>query len=149
MARFIHGLANPPYGLLPLTPHIYTLRVYYQDTDAGGVVYHANYLSFGERARTEALRDMGTPHAQMIAEHGVLFVVRRVNLHYQRPARLEDVIRIETRITFVGGASVTINQHFWRDSDSLAVLEVGLGCVRVSDGRAARIPADWAMKLKL
>jgi acyl-CoA thioester hydrolase len=135
--------------VVSLSPHIYTARVYYQDTDAGGIVYHANYLSFGERARTEALRDMGAPHAQMIAEHGVMFVVHRVNLHYQRPARLEDVIRIETRITSVRGASVTINQHFWRDSDSLAVLEVGLGCARVQDGKAARIPADWAMKLKL
>ncbi len=128
--------------------HSYELRVYYQDTDAGGIVYHANYLAFAERARTEALRERGTPHAQMVAEHGVMFVVRRVNLHYQRPARLEDVIRIETEFRDVSGASVTLFQHFWRDSDSLAMLELGLGCIRVSDGRAARIPADWARKLR-
>lgn len=128
--------------------HRYELRVYYQDTDAGGIVYHANYLAFAERARAEALRALGVPHAQMVAEHGVMFVVHRVNLHYQRPARLDEVIRIETEITKVGGATVTINQHFWRDSDSLVVLEVGLGCARVADGRPARIPADWARRLK-
>jgi acyl-CoA thioester hydrolase len=83
----------------------------------------------------------------MVTEHGVMFVVRRINLHYQRPARLDEVIRIETRITEVRGASVTLRQHFWRDSDSLAVLEVGLGCARVPDGKAARIPAGWALKL--
>ncbi len=128
--------------------HDYELRVYYQDTDAGGIVYHANYLAFAERARAEALRERGIPHSQMVAEHGVLFVVRHVNLHYQRPARLDEVIRIRTEITEVNGASVTLVQHFWRDSDSLAVLEVGLGCVRASDGRAARIPAAWAVGLK-
>ncbi len=128
--------------------HSYELRVYYQDTDAGGIVYHANYLAFAERARTEALRERGAPHAIMVGEHGVMFVVRRVNLHYQRPARLEDVIRIETEFHEVSGASVTLLQHFWRDSDSLAVLELGLGCIRVSDGRAARIPADWARQLR-
>ncbi len=128
--------------------HRYELRVYYQDTDAGGIVYHANYLAFAERARAEALRALGVPHAQMVTEHGVMFVVHRANLHYQRPARLDEVIRIETEITKVGGATVTINQHFWRDSDSLVVLEVGLGCARVADGRPARIPADWARRLK-
>jgi acyl-CoA thioester hydrolase len=130
-------------------PHVYTLRVYYQDTDAGGIVYHANYLAFAERARAEALRALGVPHVQMVTEHGVMFVVRRINLHYQRPARLDEVIRIETRITQIGGATLTLFQHFWRDSDSLAVLEVELGCARVADGRAARIPAVWAVKLKV
>jgi acyl-CoA thioester hydrolase len=122
--------------------------VYYQDTDAGGIVYHANYLAFAERARAEALRALGAPHVQMVTEFGVMFVVRRVNLHYQRPARLDEVIRIETRIVEVKGASVTLLQHFWRDSDSLAVLEVGLGCARVADGKAARIPAGVALKLQ-
>jgi acyl-CoA thioester hydrolase len=77
-----------------------------------------------------------------------MFVVHRVNLHYQRPARLDEVIRITTEFRAVGGATVTLSQHFWRDSDSLAVLEVGLGCVRVADGKPARIPAAWAQKLK-
>ena len=129
--------------------HEYELRVYYQDTDAGGIVYHANYLAFAERARAEALRARGIAHTRLVAEHGVMFVVRRVNLHYQRPARLDEVIRIHTEITEVNGASVTLAQHFLRDGDSLAVLEVGLGCVRASDGRAARIPAEWVVRIEV
>jgi len=122
--------------------HEFSLRVYYQDTDAGGVVYHANYLAFAERARSEALRALDMPVSELVSRYGVMFVVRRINLHYQRPARLDDLIRIETRFSAVGGASLDLIQRFWRDSDSLAMLEVGLGCVRCADGKPARLPAD-------
>jgi acyl-CoA thioester hydrolase len=128
--------------------HRYHLRVYYQDTDAGGIVYHANYLNFAERGRSEALRAMGIPHADMVQRHGVMFVVRRVILDYQRPARLDDELIVETRVTEVGGATATLCQQFWRDSDSLAVLEVSLGCVRLPDGRAARMPAAWRSRMQ-
>jgi acyl-CoA thioester hydrolase len=126
----------------------YRVRVYYQDTDAGGIVYHANYLNFGERARAEALRAMGIPHARMVEQHGVMFVVLRIGIDYQRPARLDDEIIIETRILEVGGASAKLRQYFLRDSDSLAVLEVSLGCVRVRDGRAARMPEFWRARMQ-
>ena len=129
--------------------HFYELRVYYQDTDAGGIVYHANYLAFAERARAEALRSLGAPHAEMVQGTGRMFVVRRIILDYQAPARLDEVIRVETRIVHVGGASLRLRQHFWRDSDSLAVLEVSLGCVALAEGRPARIPAQWAARLRL
>jgi acyl-CoA thioester hydrolase len=76
--------------------HRYGLRIYFEDTDAGGVVYHANYLRFAERARTEALRAMGLPHSEMMEKHGIIFVVRRVALDYQRPARLDDWLTVET-----------------------------------------------------
>ncbi len=126
----------------------YTTRIYYQDTDAGGIVYHANYLSIAERARTEALREMGAPHAEMVATYGVMFVVHRVNLLYQRPARIDELVTVETEFLDLGGASVTLRQKFLRDSDSLAMLEVELGCARVSDGRATRIPREWIARLK-
>ncbi len=129
--------------------HVYNLRVYYQDTDAGGIVYHANYLNFGERARAEALRAMGVPHVEMVRQFGVMFVVRRIKIDYQRPARLDDEIRIETRVIEVGGASATLRQDFSRDSESLVVLEVGLGCARLADGRAARMPEAWRARLEL
>jgi acyl-CoA thioester hydrolase len=129
-----------------MTHHL-TLRVYYQDTDAGGIVYHAIYLAFAERARTEALRAMGIPHAEMVRQHGVMFVVRRINLDYQRPARLDDLIEIETRIIEVGGASAKLCQHFRRDSDSLAVLDIWLGCARLADGRAVRMPESWRTRM--
>jgi acyl-CoA thioester hydrolase len=76
-----------------------------------------------------------------------MYEVRRINLHYQRPARLDEVIRIESRLLSVAGASLTLEQKFWRDSDSLAVLEVGLGCVNAQTGRAARLPAAWSARL--
>jgi acyl-CoA thioester hydrolase len=129
--------------------YTYETRIYYQDTDAGGIVYHANYLSIAERARTEALREMGAPHAEMVIQYGVMFVVHRVNLHYQRPARLDEVVRVETEFGEIGGATVTLRQKFLRDTDSLAVLDLALGCARVSDGRATRIPRDWALRLKI
>ena len=129
--------------------YTYATRIYYQDTDAAGIVYHANYLAIAERARTEALREMGAPHSQLIAQFGVMFVVHRVNLHYQRPARVDELIRVETKFTEVNGATVTLRQNFLRDSDSLAVLELGLGCARVADGRAARIPRAFAARLKV
>jgi acyl-CoA thioester hydrolase len=127
----------------------YTTRVYYHDTDAGGIVYHANYLMFAERARAEALREMGAPHAEMVAAYGVMLVVRRIKLLYQRPARIDELITVETEFTELRGARVTLCQKFLRDSDSLAVLDLGLGCVRLEDGRAARIPREWAARLKL
>jgi acyl-CoA thioester hydrolase len=77
-----------------------------------------------------------------------MFVVHRVNLVYHRAARLDDEITVVTTILSVSGAVLTIRQEFWRDSDSLAVLEVSLGCVRLDNGRAARMPADWAAHLK-
>lgn len=134
---------------LGIVTYTYTTRIYYQDTDAGGIVYHANYLSIAERARTEALREMGAPHAEMVAQYGVMFVVHRVNLHYQRPARIDEVIHVETAFTGLGGASVTLCQKFMRGADSLAVLEVSLGCARVADGKATRIPRAWALRLKI
>jgi acyl-CoA thioester hydrolase len=131
------------------TPFHYKLRVYYQDTDAGGIVYHANYLNFAERARAEALRAMGVPHVEMVSQFGVMFVVRRIQIDYQRPARLDDEIRVETQVIEVGGASATLRQEFWRDSDSLAVLTIGLGCARVADGKAVRMPEIWRARIQV
>ncbi len=129
-------------------PHIFNLRIYIEDTDAGGIVYYANYLRFAERARTEAMRALGVPHAEMIAQHGRMFVVHRINLVYHRPARLDDVISVKTHILTISGASLQLRQEFCRDSDSLGVLEVSLGCVSRDNGRAARIPAAWAAGLR-
>ena len=78
------------------TPHRYTVRVYYEDTDAAGIVYHANYLRFAERARTEALRELGIPHAELLREHNLMFVVRRIKVDYLRPARLDELLVVLT-----------------------------------------------------
>ena len=126
-----------------MTAHILTFRIYYEDTDAGGVVYHANYLRYAERARTEALRDAGVPHAEMAAEHGVIFMVRRAKLDYLAPARLDDQLTVSSRVIELRAASVELRQIIARDGIVLVEAELQLACVRMQDARPARIPARW------
>jgi acyl-CoA thioester hydrolase len=128
--------------------HHYPVRVYYEDTDAGGVVYHANYLRFAERARTEALRALGVPHAEMTSQHGLMFMVRRVKLDYLGPARLDDSLDVVTDTLAIRAASVDLRQRFVRDGAELAVLHIQLACVRLADQRAARMPARWRDALR-
>ncbi len=112
-------------------PHRYTLRVYYEDTDAGGVVYHATYLRFAERARTEALRDLGIPHAELVEQYGLMFMVRRIKVDYLRPARLDESLVVVTEPLAVGAASVDAAPDRRPIADvpgPCAVLEVGLAC---------------------
>ena len=125
--------------------HRHPARVYYEDTDAGGIVYHANYLNFAERGRTEALRDLGVPHAEMSALHGLFFMVRRIKVDYLAPARLDDSLVVETTTLAVGGATVELRQDVVRAGDGLllARLELQLVCGRISDQRPARIPPRW------
>jgi acyl-CoA thioester hydrolase len=127
--------------------HRYGLRIYFEDTDAGGLVYHANYLRFAERARTEALRAMGLPHSEMMLQHGMIFVVRHVELDYQRPARLDDSLTIETTTVSVGGASLKLRQRVTRDGETLVVVDLTLVSVRLQTGRAERMPAAWRVAL--
>ncbi len=137
-------LHNPPMSREGA--HHYGCRVYYEDTDAAGVVYYANYLKLAERARTEALRDLGVPHAEMARQHGLIFMVRRAKLDYLHPARLDDSLVVATRPLVVGAASVELRQSFSRAEDPgrvLVVADILLACVRQSDMRAARMPARW------
>jgi tol-pal system-associated acyl-CoA thioesterase len=86
---------NPP-SISPDGKHCYAVRVYYEDTDAGGVVYHATYLRFAERARTEALRDVGIPHAELVRQFASMFVVRHIEVDYLRPAHIDDSLIVVT-----------------------------------------------------
>lgn len=126
-----------------MSGHRFACRVYFEDTDAGGVVYHANYLRFAERARTEALRNLGVPHARLLAEFGLIFVVRRIKLDYLRPARLDDSLEVSTRVVSLGASRVELSQIVRREGETLADAEVMLACVRLRDGRPARIPPRW------
>jgi acyl-CoA thioester hydrolase len=116
------------------------LRVYYADTDAGGIVYHATYLNFAERARTEMMRLFGLDHAQLRKDFGLLFAVRSCEVDYRRPARLDDLLEIVSNVTHLGGASLQITQSIRRDGDELVRLGIRLVCMH-QDGRAMRIPA--------
>ncbi len=125
------------------TPHTIQVRIYYEDTDAGGMVYHARYLAFAERARTELLRDAGVPHEDLVRKEGMFFVVRRVKMDYLRPARLDDLLTIATDPLELGAVTALLRQDFSVGGQAVARLEVRLACVRGSDGRPARVPARW------
>src|ERR1700722_11868362 len=103
-----------PHGQVRHGAHHYSLRVYYEDTDAGGVVYHANYLRFAERARTEALRALGVPHQEMTSQHGVMFMVRRIKVDYLGPALLDDSLDVITEPVAIRAASVDLRQRVVR-----------------------------------
>jgi acyl-CoA thioester hydrolase len=120
--------------------HRLELRVYYEDTDSGGVVYHANYLRFAERARTELLRLLGLDHPRLLAGHGLGFTVRRCAAEFLRPARLDDLLTVVTRTESVGGARITLRQSIEDAAGPLAVLEVTLAVVG-ADLRPRRLPA--------
>ena len=130
--------------------HVFPLRVYYEDTDAGGVVYYANYLRFAERARTEYLRSVGTDNQTLMAEDGIAFTVRQCAVDYMQPAYLDDALTVHTQFLEVGGASLRAEQTVKRDADDLARLLVRLACVG-NDGKPKRMPkalrAAFAKKL--
>jgi len=129
--------------------HRYPVRAYFEDTDAGGVVYHANYLRWAERARTESLRDMGLPHHLLMEGHGSLLVVRRVEVAYLRPARLDDRVFVETRVIKSGSASVEVGQDVVaEDGGALARLVVGLVCVSQATLRPVALPEPWRSALR-
>jgi acyl-CoA thioester hydrolase len=119
------------------------LRVYYEDTDAGGIVYHARYLAFAERGRTEALRQAGVPHDELVTQFGLIFVVRRIKMDYLRPVRLDAELVVETGPWALGGATVDVQQRFVVAGQETGRLSAGLACIRAADGRPARIPPRW------
>jgi acyl-CoA thioester hydrolase len=120
--------------------HVFPVRVYYEDTDAGGIVYYANYLKFAERARTELLRIAGITHSDLMAETGVAFAVRHCAADFVKPARLDDPLTVHTRLTDIKGASIEMDQAIRRDGTDLVRLRVRLACMSRS-GRPSRLPA--------
>jgi acyl-CoA thioester hydrolase len=134
-------LPTPETGRIEAGVHRLPLRVYYEDTDAGGIVYHANHLKFAERARTEMLRCLGLDHGALRAHFGLAFAVRRCRVDYLAPARLDDALLIETRLVRVGGASLDLEQRVTSAARLLVRLELRL--VLLSAGlRVARLPAE-------
>ena len=119
--------------------HVFPVRVYYEDTDAGGIVYYA--IKYAERARTELLRLAGAEHGSLRADSGVAIMVRRCEVDFLHPAYLDDTLDVHTRILTVEGASLWAEQIVKRDDAELARLPVRLACVNAS-GRAARLPGS-------
>ena len=126
-------------------PYRFELRVYWEDTDAGGIVFYANYLKFFERARTEWLRSLGHGQERLRVEGGVMFVVTDTTVRYLRPARLDDVIAVTVRVERAGPARLTVAQQAFRTGPAqrdelLAEGTIRIGCVDAGTYRPQRIP---------
>ena len=141
-------LLNLTTGALNM-PSVFTwnVRVYYEDTDAGGIVYYANYLKFFERARTEWLRAIGVGQQQLLEQHAALFVVKSVSADYHAPAKLDDTVRLTLSIAKMGRASIVFLQQAWRDETLLNTAEVKIGCVDASM-RPRAIPDDDVQRMR-
>jgi len=122
------------------------LRVYIEDTDAGGIVYYVNYLKFMERARTEFMRSLGFGK-DYVFNHDLMFVVRDVAVKYLKPAYLDDQLQATARATVLGGASMTMEQKIWRNDEALATGTVTIACVDRAGVRPRRLPKDMLERL--
>ena len=128
-------------------PFSHALRVYWEDTDAGGVVFFANYLMFFERARTEWLRGLGFGQEQLRTDAGIAFVVSETRLRYRRPARLDDVIDVSVAVVHLGQASLEIAQEARRAGELLADGTIRIGCVELGTFRPCRIPNEIRLSI--
>lgn len=126
--------------------HLFSLRVYYEDTDLAGIVYHANYLKFIERARSEMVRAAGVSQTVMKESGGIVFAVRRMEVAFLAPAKFEDDLLVETRVAALSGARLDLDQEVRRGEVTLFEARVQVVCLDAR-GRATRIPADIRQKL--
>jgi acyl-CoA thioester hydrolase len=126
--------------------HPLPLRIYYEDTDFSGFVYHARYLHFFERGRTEALRGLGIDQRAMFeaADGPSSFVVRRMTIDFRTPARMDDLVEVETCVTGIGGASIEMRQTLRRGADVLAIADVIIA--HLGNGRPKRLPQEMRDK---
>jgi acyl-CoA thioester hydrolase len=124
------------------------VRIYWEDTDAAGIVFYANYLRFFERARTEWLRSLGFEQERLRASAGLGFVVTDTSLHYRAPARLDDTLEVTVAIGHVGQASMTVTQQARRAGDLLAVGTIRVGCIDLGTFRPRRIPEDILARIR-
>ncbi|RJG22387.1 tol-pal system-associated acyl-CoA thioesterase [Massilia cavernae] len=126
----------------------WTVRVYYEDTDAGGIVFYANYLKFFERARTEWLRAIGVSQHRLASEDGAIFVVKNASVDYHAPARLDDSLNLTLRVEKLGRASVNFVQEAWCGGSLRASASVKVGCVDAATLRPRALPGATAAKMR-
>lgn len=131
---------------MPLNPYArdnafyFPIRVFYEDTDAGGVVYHSNFLNFCERARTEWLRHLTIGRERLQNEFGLMFVVRRATIDWRKPARLDDLLMVETRLSGMGKVRMSLTQTIIRDGTTLATVEIEVVAVSVAEFAPMLLP---------
>ena len=139
--------ATPGHGWFEGASHVFPLRVYFEDTDAAGIVYYANYFKFAERARTEMMRLLGHAHSSMMAGDDLAFAVRHCTGDYRRPAKLDDALLVRTRVAELHGASLVAEQDVERDGQVLVAMRLKLVCMR-PDGRPGRLPGALRERLE-
>ena len=127
--------------------HTFNFRVYYEDTDAGGIVYHANYLKFAERARTEFLHKIGLSNQKLLKKN-MAFVVSKIEIDYKRPAVLEDNLTVETSIMKMGAATMLLRQDIKRQEEVISNLKVSVAVVSLSEKRPVRLPEEFREKFE-
>ncbi|EDN75073.1 Acyl-CoA thioesterase YbgC [Mannheimia haemolytica] len=125
----------------------FPIRVYYEDTDAGGVVYHSNYLNFFERARTEFLRQQHFSQQELFSQ-SLAFVVKRIEIDYKLPARLDDLLNVETTLSELKKATLIFKQRLWKDGDCLSEANVTVACVDLIKMKPVAIPDDIRQALQ-
>lgn len=125
-----------------MSEFLFPVRVYYEDTDAGGIVYYANYLRFAERARTEWLRSLGVQSSGLRQDHNILIVVKTATLDYRAPARLDDALMVTVSDVKMGGSSMTLAQRVLRDGQGVCDMTILLVCVDATTTRPVRWPDD-------
>ena len=130
------------------SPFRWSMRIYWEDTDAAGIVFYANYLKFFERARTEWLRGLGFAQEALRSDAGIAFVVSETAVRYRRPARLDDLISVSVDVLHLGQASLEIAQEARRADELLADGTIRIGCVELETFRPCRIPNDIRHSLR-
>lgn len=118
------------------------VRVYYEDTDAGGIVYHTSYLKYMERARTEYLRALGYSQRQLRMEQGIIFVVNRIDINFKRPALVDDELTVTSAINKIAGASLDFHQAIYRNNKELCKADVAVACLSADRYTPKRMPAS-------
>lgn len=129
-------------------PYSHSIRVYWEDTDAGGVVFYANYLKFFERARTEWLRAAGIGQQALVEGSGAIFIVSDTRVRYLRPARLDDLLRVTVQPTEIGKVRLTLQQQCWREDELLSEGLIEVACVSHGTFRPQRIPTAVLQRLQ-
>jgi len=125
--------------------HVFEVRVYYEDTDMAGIVYHANYLKFIERARSDWVKVQGLDQNAMREEDGIVFVVRRIEADYLGMAKYDDLLEVRTTVSAITGVRLVMQQEVWRGKEMVFAAEVTAVCV-TSEGAPARLPAKLRQK---
>ena len=123
-------------------------RVYYEDTDAGGVVFYANYLKFMERARTEWLRELGFEQDDLMRDNGMVFAVTHVHMDFLKPAKFNDLLDVSVQLLKLGKASIIVHQEIYRENELLNRADIKLACVDLNSFTPLRIPESIYVKAK-